>query len=1144
MAHTFAQNFSCMAGSPVRVQFTGCSSTPTWADNGTSAAILRTISSAGTYTVNCGGTLNSFRITNVNACPSLTCSLSLNASVNPVTAGQSSVLTYSGCDGGTVSWDRGLGTGDNKTVSPTATTTYNATCTPANGLICTKSVTVNFVDCAVAANSNPTAIVAGQSSTLSFTGCSGGSVDWVTDNDEGVGSGNNVVVSPTTTTNYIAVCHKGGSYCLGSVTVSVTNCTITASASPNNLNAGQSSTLSFTGCVSGSVSWDNGAGSGNNVTVTPFTTTTYTGTCTPTGGGSTCAALVTVTVIPCSISAFSSSPGINVGQSAILSYTGCSNGSVTWNNGIGSGNNRTVMPVFTTTYTAICTPFGGGNDCSTEVTVAVSPAPIFINSTSSKAPSCTDGKNGSIFIGLSRRIVTGETNIRLTLLKNNSLVGTYLGQAAAFVTPENLDAGTYQIVIETLIGSVVSARAESSVTLSNPLPVVFSLSKTDIKCFGGADGTLQIEASGGTGSFLCQINDGDLSAFNGGMKHNLTNVGLGTFRIRVSDSFNCTALPQNISVNQPNEKVELTKISQKDPRGFETKDGQGVVRVKGGTPSYVFEWVDEKGVSYGSGETILPENANKFLRGGTYFARVYDANYAMATQKAGCFSEVAFTLVEPPIIEARIDLSNEVSCFGKKDGVLLVTPKGGVSSAAGEYKMQLLSQANASSVFLSNKALFEKLPAGQYTLTVTDANDVSRSFNYTITEPSKVLARVIALTQLTCFGDKTGSIEIGASGGKNGYVAIWNTNSKAMKISGLSAGRYTAVVTDASGCQSDIVAAEIKGPPKLDIAFRISQPTCSYSCNGSVTAGVTGGTGAYQMSWEGRNDKDTRLENLCGNELLLFKVTDANQCVATKTAVLLRPAAIASKVESEKKLCEGQSIRLDATNELADSYLWKLPDGTTSTQPILDTKLAGIYSLSLFDNAKCEFKSTVNVAQVATNGRIRFASASIAPRDETVVVLNLSDTTPTQVDWLLPKEALVKIKTNERVEFSIGTLGNYIVGVKATFAACEMYQSKPLSIVDFYPKTVAVNNDDVVLKVSPNPSFDDLEVNLRFAQPTSFKLRLFEAGNPNRVVFEMEEKDKADFITKISALLLNSGQYILTVDSPTGRVTQKVTVLK
>jgi len=456
----------------------------------------------------------------------------------------------------------------------------------------------------------------------------------------------------------------------------------------------------------------------------------------------------------------------------------------------------------------------------------------------------------------------------------------------------------------------------------------------------------------------------------------------------------------------------------------------------------------------------------------------------------------------------------------------------------------LYSKTNATLVYLPNKTSFEKLPAGQYTLTVTDANEVSRSFNYTLTEPLKVVAKLVSMTQPTCFGDKTGSIEISAGGGRGTYSTTWSNSAKGMKLNNLSAGKYTAIVTDFRGCQSDIVSVEIKEPPRLDIAFKLTQPTCSYSCNGSVVAAVTGGTGAYQMSWEGRNDKDTKIDNLCGNELLTFKVSDANQCITTKTALLLRPAPIASKVESEKKLCQGQSILLDGTHEQADSYLWKLPDGTTSTQPIIETKQVGSYSLSLFDKTKCEFKSTVNVTQAATNGKIRFASASTAPRNEPVVVLNLSDPAPTKVDWILPKEAVVTSKTNERVEFKISTLGDYTIGIKANFAACELYQAKQLSIVEFYPKTIAVTNDEVVLKVSPNPSFDDIDIHLKFDNPVSFKLRLFEATHPERIVFEAEEKDQTEFRKKISASLLNSGMYILSVDTPKNRITQKVTVLK
>jgi len=1132
------------AGQSSTLSYNGCAGGSVSWDNGAGNGnnLVVNPSTTTTYTATCtpsgGGSVCTASVTiNVTGC-----NLTASVSLPNINAGQSVTLSYTGCSNGTVSWSNGAGNGNNLVVNPSSTTTYTATCNPnGGGAVCTSSVTVNVTSCNLTAAVSATTINAGQSVTLTYTGCSNGTVSWSNE----AGTGSNISVSPSGTTTYTATCTPsgGGSICTASVTVNVIACNLSASASSANLNAGQSTTLSYSGCANGTVSWDNGAGNGNSRVVNPSTTTTYTATCTPNGGGNTCSASVTVNVIPCTISAFAAPPGINVGQSTVLSYTGCGNGSVSWNNGAGNGNDRTVTPVFTTTYTVTCTPTGGGNSCTADVTVTVSPAPISITSSVPKAPSCTDGKNGRITLNLSRSIVPGETNIRLTLSKNNTVVGTYLTQNAVFTTLENLEAGTYQAVIETFIGTVISARAEGTITLINPPPVVFSLSKTDIKCFGGSDGTIQIEAGGGTGTFSYQLNAGSPVAFNGGAKHSLTNVGLATYSLRVSDSFNCTAPTQIITVSQPAGRVELTKISQKDPRGFETKDGQGVVRVKGGTPTYKFEWIDEKGVSYGSGTTALPDNSNSTLRGGTYFARVYDANYAAATQKAGCFSEVSFTLTEPPIIEASIETSKAISCFGKKDGTLLVTPKGGVPSASG-YTLQLYSKTNAILVYLPNKTSFERLPAGQYTLTVTDANEVSRSFNYTLTEPLKVVAKLVSMTQPTCFGDKTGSIEISGGGGRGTYSATWSNSAKGMKISNLAGGKYTAVVTDLTGCQSDVVSVEIKEPPKLDIAFKITQPTCSYSCNGSVGAVVTGGTGAYQMSWEGRNDRDARIENLCGNELLTFKVSDANQCAITKATILLRPAAIVSKVESEKKLCQGQSIQLDATHEQAGSYLWKLPDGTTSTNPVIETQQVGSYSLSIFDKSKCEFKSAVNVTQVATNGKIRFASASTAPRNEPIVVLNLSDPLPTKVDWILPKEAVVASKTNERVQFNIGTLGDYTVGIKATFAACELYQKKAISIVEFYPKTIAVYNDDVVLKVSPNPSFDDLDIHLKFENPVSFKLRLFEAAHPERIVFETEEKDQTEFRKKISASLLNSGMYILSVDTPKNRITQKVTVLK
>lgn len=72
---------------------------------------------------------------------------SLDASPDTITTtGGSSTLTATGCNGGVITWSDGLGTGTSKSVSPTTTTTYYATCslngcTSANASI---TVTVNI----------------------------------------------------------------------------------------------------------------------------------------------------------------------------------------------------------------------------------------------------------------------------------------------------------------------------------------------------------------------------------------------------------------------------------------------------------------------------------------------------------------------------------------------------------------------------------------------------------------------------------------------------------------------------------------------------------------------------------------------------------------------------------------------------------------------------------------------------------------------------------------------------------------------------------------------------------------------------------------------------------------------------------------
>jgi hypothetical protein len=201
-------------------------------------------------------------------------------------------------------------------VSPTTTTTYyargyNASVSGCFSASCGSiTVTVNPLPVAPTSvqASQPT-ICAGQSTTLSYTGGSGTTFGWYTSSCGGslVGTGNNLSVSPTTTTTYFGRWENscGNSTCQ-TVTVTVNPLPVAPSsvqASQTTICATQSTTLSYTGGSGTTFGWYTSScggslvGTDNNLNVSPLMTTTYYGRWENSCGESTCLD-VTVTVNP------------------------------------------------------------------------------------------------------------------------------------------------------------------------------------------------------------------------------------------------------------------------------------------------------------------------------------------------------------------------------------------------------------------------------------------------------------------------------------------------------------------------------------------------------------------------------------------------------------------------------------------------------------------------------------------------------------------------------------------------------------------------------------------------------------------------------------------------------------------------------
>jgi gliding motility-associated-like protein len=168
-------------------------------------------------------------------------------------------------------------------VSPTQTTTYELTAIGANGCQSIETVTVSVVDPVVTVN-DAVDICPGEMATLTATvSPSGGTVTWLDWENNVVGSGVEIQVSPEASGSYFAQYQIGDCIVTAVAQVNVASpVTLDISATPGvNIIAGEETTLTVTGAPAGSTfvwTTDNGsaAPSGGNPTVSPTETTGYT----------------------------------------------------------------------------------------------------------------------------------------------------------------------------------------------------------------------------------------------------------------------------------------------------------------------------------------------------------------------------------------------------------------------------------------------------------------------------------------------------------------------------------------------------------------------------------------------------------------------------------------------------------------------------------------------------------------------------------------------------------------------------------------------------------------------------------------------------------------------------------------------------
>ena len=157
-----------------------------------------------------------------------------------------------------------------------------------------------------------------------------------------------------------------------------------------------------------------------------------------------------------------------------------------------------------------------------------------------------------------------------------------------------------------------------------------------------------------------------------------------------------------------------------------------------------------------------------------------------------------------------------------------------------------------------------------------------------MTQPAQPFAVTHTQTNVLCFGDATGAIDISVIGGTPAYNYAWNTGTTTEDISGLPIGAYSVQITDANGCQVNYSATISQPIAPLSLTGLVTPIPCFGQSNGAVNIAVSGGTTPYTYSWN--NDLYTT-QNISSLVAGTYQVvaTDSNACTISQSFVVTQP---------------------------------------------------------------------------------------------------------------------------------------------------------------------------------------------------------------------------------------------------------------
>ena len=357
------------------------------------------------------------------------------------------------------------------------------------------------------------------------------------------------------------------------------------------------------------------------------------------------------------------------------------------------------------------------------------------------------------------------------------------------------------------------------------------------------------------------------------------------------------------------------------------------VTVSGGSGSYTYSWYSSTGTFVGSSN---PQSAAP----GVY--------YLIASDGSGCSMDSRYALDSGFYLNSlpSFFLNVNTTTASCTNGSASVTS---ISGGTSPYTYLWSNGATSSSI--------TGLTQGTYSVAVTDSRGCTADSTYIMVNQYPFINAMITATPATCL-DTDGAVIAFGSGGVSPYTYSWSNGATTQSQTGLAAGSYNVIATDANGCTGQGYSYVNVSTP-ITVTYAPTPSSCT-SPTGSATLTLSGGTSPYTVTWYTSPVQTgvTAIHLTYGN--YYFEAVDAAGCRQSGTVTIPPVDVVDGYFSAVQPTCTSATGRLGITTTSGAapfSYAWTTGATTTGISGIT----AGYYQVAITDHNGCTATKCYNL---------------------------------------------------------------------------------------------------------------------------------------------------------------------------------------